>query len=341
MKGLIGLSVVISAIYNFILWGILNENKTSTGFHEDSIQKKEIEYELGINDIWVSGKYFTFSSFRSGSLSMYHRIVFNFYFWILCGINLWMSEWSTENYKITVMTVFTVLYIVHVIVLRPYRSMSTNLLYFLCLLGFMMQLIFIRCVAVGYQQPIFIDQYFMQLTSILNGFIWFLIGLWLLFCIIAKIRWPIDKEAVYKLTDGQDLAIYYIKVARAFSEEVHDRKCFTPKDSQMINAHLDNLTLQFNNFRGSQPLIMDALLETIDSLRLMQKNYDDEADLFNFDYKKDLLDRAVERERHFVLKQFMPDPDALDEEEPDITVMESSKLLGVATLKRVVETNKD
>lgn len=34
---------------------------------------------------------------------------------------------------------------------------------------------------------------------------------------------------------------------------------------------IENLTMQFNNFRGTQPLIMDSLLETIDSLRLLQR----------------------------------------------------------------------
>lgn len=31
--------------------------------------------------------------------------------------------------------------------------------------------------------------------------------------------------------------------------------------------------------------------------------------MFNFDYKQDLLHRAVDRERLFVLRTFMPDPD--------------------------------
>jgi len=34
---------------------------------------------------------------------------------------------------------------------------------------------------------------------------------------------------------------------------------------------IENLTMQFNKFRGTQPLIMDSLLETIDSLRLLQR----------------------------------------------------------------------
>lgn len=46
---------------------------------------------------------------------------------------------------------------------------------------------------------------------------------------------------------------------------------------------------------------MDSLLETMDSLRLMQKNYEESSALFNFDYKRDLLERAINRERFFVL----------------------------------------
>ena len=34
---------------------------------------------------------------------------------------------------------------------------------------------------------------------------------------------------------------------------------------------LEDLNAQFNSFRGTQPLVMDSLLEMIDSLRMMQK----------------------------------------------------------------------
>lgn len=33
----------------------------------------------------------------------------------------------------------------------------------------------------------------------------------------------------------------------------------------------EDLTMQFNSLRARQPMIMDSLLETIDSMRLMQK----------------------------------------------------------------------
>lgn len=49
---------------------------------------------------------------------------------------------------------------------------------------------------------------------------------------------------------------------------------------------------------------MDSLLETIDSLRLLQRNYEQDPELFNFDYKDDLLIMARERERVFSLSKF-------------------------------------
>lgn len=48
---------------------------------------------------------------------------------------------------------------------------------------------------------------------------------------------------------------------------------------------------------------MDSLLESIDSLRLLQKNYEENRSLFSFDYKKDLNNVATERERVFTLVQ--------------------------------------
>merc|ERR1712195_462850 len=65
---------------------------------------------------------------------------------------------------------------------------------------------------------------------------------------------------------------------------------------------VEDLTMQFNTLRGRQPMIMDSLLETIDSMRLMQKNYTKDNVYFGYDYKKDLEKTATERERIFRLK---------------------------------------
>ena len=38
-----------------------------------------------------------------------------------------------------------------------------------------------------------------------------------------------------------------------------------------MNEVITNLSTEFNSFRGKQVLVMDSLLECIDSLRLLQK----------------------------------------------------------------------
>lgn len=63
--------------YNATLFWIIQNEKVSTKFHEMSVQTKEVEYCIGLNKVWSTGKYYTFSSFNSGSFHMYHRVAFN------------------------------------------------------------------------------------------------------------------------------------------------------------------------------------------------------------------------------------------------------------------------
>jgi hypothetical protein len=53
--------------------------------------------------------------------------------------------------------------------------------------------------------------------------------------------------------------------------EVLEAKELVPKNKLRLKSLIDDLTMQFNTLRGRQPMIMDSLLETIDSMRLMQK----------------------------------------------------------------------
>ena len=92
-----------------------------------------------------------------------------------------------------------------------------------------------------------------------------------MFLLIVQTKWPVDKKVVEDLVEGQDLAIYYIKDARNFMEDVIERKHYRTEDKEKLDKILEDLGMQFNNFRGKQPLIMDSLLEAIDSLRLLQK----------------------------------------------------------------------
>ena len=162
-----------------------------------------------------------------------------------------------------------------------------------------------------YKQPIFIDRYFFVLTLILNCFIWFLVMLWLIFLITSRSKWPVDKKIVTDLTDGQDLAIYYIKDARKFIIDIYRKKAYCEADQEKMESLLDGLNAQFNLYRGQAVLIMDSLLETIDSLRLLQKNYETDTELFNFDYREELVQMAVERDRIFTLNKFAKNPDEM------------------------------
>ena len=105
----------------------------------------------------------------------------------------------------------------------------------------------------------------------MSGFLWFLVTCWIILIFVSRQKWTLDKATVMELTEGQDLAIYYIKDSRAFIVDLLGRKKYTERDSVRMEQLIENLTMQFNNFRGTQPLIMDSLLETIDSLRLLQR----------------------------------------------------------------------
>ena len=92
---------------------------------------------------------------------------------------------------------------------------------------------------------------------------------WIVFVMITKSKWAVDKHTVQVLTEGQDLAIYYIKEARKFINEINMSHKYTDKEKEKLEIQMENLTSQFNKFRGKNALIMDSLLETIDSLRLL------------------------------------------------------------------------
>jgi len=77
LKGLMIGSYIMAMLYCVQLWYYIHNNKISTSFHEQAVQKKEVEYCYGINKIWSTEKYYTFSSFKSGWGSIYHRIIAN------------------------------------------------------------------------------------------------------------------------------------------------------------------------------------------------------------------------------------------------------------------------
>ena len=55
------------------------------------------------------------------------------------------------------------LFCVHIILLRPYRTFTTNLIYILSFLGLTVNTIFMYAKVSGYKQSIFVDRYFLTL----------------------------------------------------------------------------------------------------------------------------------------------------------------------------------
>lgn len=230
-----------------------------------------MEYSYGINKIWSTEKFFTFSSFKSGVGSIYHRIIFNMFVLVFIGVNALQKTGDVDDMRliISIHTLLVVVFTIHVLFVRPYRSGSTNLLYILLLIAFTTMMIMMYMKVQGYEQSVFIDKYFFLLTIFMSGFLWFIVLMWILFILITKQKWVLDKETVMDLTQDQDLAIYYIKDARQFIVHMIRKKKYGDAEAIRMEQLIENLTMQFNNFRGTQPLIMDSLLETIDSLRLM------------------------------------------------------------------------
>ena len=79
MKVLKGFSFFCALGYNVYLFWILQTNKINYKYHEEAVQKKEVEFVHNINNIWINQQFYTFSSFRSGLANMYHRIINNLY----------------------------------------------------------------------------------------------------------------------------------------------------------------------------------------------------------------------------------------------------------------------
>lgn len=136
------------------------------------------------------------------------------------------------------------------------------------------------------------------------------------------------------MCDRQDLAVYIIKKSKAFVLEIGKIKRLGSKDRMRLTALIQDLSIQFNNFRGKQPFIMDSILETIDNLRLMQKNYQSEKELFNFDYKKDLRNHVVSRDRVFGTRKLAEIKNESDDEE-ELAIKNQLSLINEATHQKV------
>ena len=97
LKGGMYGSYLLSFLYNAQLFSYIHHNKISSSFHEEAVVKKEVEYSYGINKIWSTEKFFTFSSFKSGVGAIYHRIIFNLFCILFIAINAFQVSVSPRS----------------------------------------------------------------------------------------------------------------------------------------------------------------------------------------------------------------------------------------------------
>lgn len=71
------LTFVVAGCYNMMIGVHLYREKVSNVLHEEYLIKKEIEYAVGVSELWNTRYLYTFASFKGEIVKMYHRIVFN------------------------------------------------------------------------------------------------------------------------------------------------------------------------------------------------------------------------------------------------------------------------
>ena len=166
------LAFISAGVYNFLLTVHLYKEKISTTLHEDYLKKKEIEYAVGISEMWNTRYLYAFSSFKGEVLKMYHRPMFNFFCICLALVHALMLESTAKLGIITGMFAILALY---TILLRPYRSVHSNIVLFVLSSVLLVTCFLLLLKKTGLNSAIFVEDYFYGMLIIVNGFGWFIL----------------------------------------------------------------------------------------------------------------------------------------------------------------------
>lgn len=99
------------------------------------------------------------------------------------------------------------------------------------------------------------------------------------------------------------MATQYILKAREFKDRVTKSRVYGKVEREEMAEQMQRLESEFNNLADKQPVIMDAMLETLENLKSMRKNYEEELETYNFDHKAFLDDTVLGRDRVYLLKK--------------------------------------
>lgn len=117
--------LVAGLLYNVGMGVHLWREKISNRLNEEYIRKKEIEFTVGISEMWLTKYFFLFSSFRSEVFKMYHRVIFNTMAYLFILIHAGLPQGPT---KIGLVLALFTIFIFYVLGTRPYRSGFSNIL---------------------------------------------------------------------------------------------------------------------------------------------------------------------------------------------------------------------
>lgn len=196
----LALFVLVAGLLYIVGMGIhLYNEKISNRLNEDHVRKKEIEFTVGISEMWLSKHFYLFSSFRSEIFKMYHRVIFNSMAYLFILMHAGLPQ-GTAKIGL-VLGIFTI-FMFYVLGTRPYRSGFSNILLALLTGMFMIFTFVLLLKETGMKSALFVDNYFYGLLILINGFGWFLVFALLIFMIVISAKWPLDKQQVEKAIQG-------------------------------------------------------------------------------------------------------------------------------------------
>ena len=197
----------------------LSREKVSIILHEEYIVKKEVEFTVGVSEMWLTRSFFAFSSFKGDLAKMYHRALFNAAMLALVLVHAVLSE---SQSKIGLMVGILAVILFYTIFVRPYRCLHSNVLLFLLSTVLLATAFLLMLKKGGLKSALFVESYFYGLLLTVNVFSWVLILAYLGLLKLTRRKWPLIKESVIKAIAGQDIAILHIKKANRVVRLTHE-----------------------------------------------------------------------------------------------------------------------
>lgn len=110
------------------------------------------------------------------------------------------------------------------------------------------------------------------------------------------------------------MAIIQIQRARKFKDAILAKRVFHEEQRDDLNDIIAVLEREFNELRDKHPVILDSMLETMENMKAMQKNYDELPSLYGFDYKSSLDTTVVQRKKVYEIAKVYDSGSDNDEE---------------------------